>query len=64
MDLIILSADSMQKTRSQIEGGLNKIASVLGPPSWDPRNRGFTPGSKASFGSLTEKLSGMLRSCS
>ena len=46
---MILSADSMQMTRSQIEGGLNKIASVLGPPSWDSRNRGFTPGGKASF---------------
>ncbi|KAG5734631.1 putative phospholipid-transporting ATPase DNF1 [Termitomyces sp. T112] len=49
MDIMILSADSLEKTRSQIEGGLNKIASVLGPPSWDPRKRGFFPGAQASF---------------
>lgn len=46
---MILSADSMEQTRSQIEAGLNKIASVLGPPSWDPKKRGFTAGAKASF---------------
>ncbi|KAG6829409.1 hypothetical protein H0H92_004611 [Tricholoma furcatifolium] len=49
MDIMILSADSMEQARAQIEGGLNKIASVLGPPSWDPRKRGFFPGAKASF---------------
>ncbi|KAJ7256227.1 hypothetical protein B0H12DRAFT_1112856 [Mycena haematopus] len=49
MDLMILSADSQQQARSQIEAGLNKIASVLGPPSWDPRKRGFVPGAQASF---------------
>ncbi|TFK61578.1 phospholipid-translocating P-type ATPase [Pluteus cervinus] len=49
MDLMILSADSPEKTRAQIEAGLNKIASVLGPPSWDPKNRGFLPNAKASF---------------
>ncbi|KAG6819892.1 hypothetical protein H0H93_007670 [Arthromyces matolae] len=49
MDIMILSADSMEKTRAQIEGGLNKIASVLGPPAWDSKNRGFFPGAKASF---------------
>ncbi|KAK0451302.1 uncharacterized protein EV420DRAFT_1560180 [Desarmillaria tabescens] len=49
MDLMILSADSYEQARSQIEAGLNKIASVLGPPSFDPRKRGFFPGSKASF---------------
>ncbi|KAG6909762.1 hypothetical protein DXG01_015478 [Tephrocybe rancida] len=49
MDIMILSADSMEKTRAQIEGGLNKIASILGPPTWDPRKRGFFPGAKASF---------------
>ncbi|RDB16619.1 Phospholipid-transporting ATPase DNF1 [Hypsizygus marmoreus] len=49
MDLMILSADSVEQTRAQIEGGLNKIASVLGPPSWDQRKRGFMPGAKASF---------------
>ncbi|KAG6839959.1 hypothetical protein C0991_010024 [Blastosporella zonata] len=49
MDIMILSADSMEKTRAQIEGGLNKIASVFGPPTWDTRKRGFFPGAKASF---------------
>ena len=46
---MILSADSMEQARSQIEAGLNKIASVLGPPSWDVRQRGFVPGARASF---------------
>ncbi|KAL0959026.1 hypothetical protein HGRIS_014334 [Hohenbuehelia grisea] len=49
MDVMILSADSAESARSQIEAGLNKIASVLGPPSWDPKKRGFMPGAKASF---------------
>jgi phospholipid-translocating ATPase len=49
MDLMILSADSLEQTRAQIEAGLNKIASVLGPPSWDPKKRGFVPGAQASF---------------
>ncbi|KAK0471166.1 phospholipid-transporting ATPase 1 [Armillaria novae-zelandiae] len=49
MDLMILSADSYEQARSQIEAGLNKIASILGPPSFDPRKRGFLPGSRASF---------------
>ena len=37
MDIMILSATSVQSTQLQIEAGLNKIASVLGPPSWDAR---------------------------
>ncbi|KAJ7621473.1 phospholipid-transporting ATPase 1 [Roridomyces roridus] len=49
MDLMILSADSQQQARAQIEAGLNKIASVLGPPSWDPRKRGFVPGAQRAF---------------
>ncbi|KAG5636603.1 hypothetical protein H0H81_007428 [Sphagnurus paluster] len=49
MDIMILSAESMEQTRAQIEGGLNKIASVMGPPSWEPRKRGFVPGQQASF---------------
>ncbi|KAJ2916179.1 hypothetical protein MD484_g4258, partial [Candolleomyces efflorescens] len=49
MDLMILSADSHEQTRSQIEAGLNKIASVLGPPTLDPKKRGFVPGLQASF---------------
>ncbi|KAH7868232.1 phospholipid-transporting ATPase 1 [Lentinula edodes] len=49
MDVMIISADSPQDARAQIEAGLNKIASVLGPPSWDIRKRGFVPGARASF---------------
>ncbi|KAJ7444617.1 phospholipid-transporting ATPase 1 [Mycena galericulata] len=49
MDLMILSADSQQEARAQIEAGLNKIASVFGPPSWDPRKRGFVPGAQRAF---------------
>lgn len=33
MEVMILSADSPDAARMQIEGGLNKIASVLGPPT-------------------------------
>ncbi|KAG8918881.1 hypothetical protein FRC01_001607 [Tulasnella sp. 417] len=35
MEVMILSADSQDAARMQIEGGLNKIASVLGPPTRD-----------------------------
>ncbi|THH16206.1 hypothetical protein EW146_g4397 [Bondarzewia mesenterica] len=49
MDIMILSADTVDGARAQIEAGLNKIASVLGPPSWHPRQRGFSPNAKASF---------------
>ena len=49
MDLMILSANTPEQTRAQIEAGLNKIASILGPPSWDIRKRGFVPGAQASF---------------
>ena len=49
MEIMIISADSLQSTRLQIEGGLNKIASVLGPPSLDPNRRGFVPGAQAAF---------------
>ncbi|KAI0320024.1 phospholipid-translocating P-type ATPase [Amylostereum chailletii] len=49
MEVMILSAESLDAARVQIEGGLNKIASILGPPSWDPRKRGFLPNAKASF---------------
>ncbi|KAH6879592.1 phospholipid-transporting ATPase 1 [Coprinopsis sp. MPI-PUGE-AT-0042] len=49
MDLMIISAESLEQTRSQIEAGLNKIASVLGPPTTNPRKRGFVPGKQASF---------------
>ena len=46
---MILSASTLEQTRAQIEAGLNKIASILGPPSWDIRKRGFVPGAQASF---------------
>jgi len=49
MDLMILSAGTLEQTRAQIEAGLNKIASVLGPPRWDAQHRGFVPGAQASF---------------
>ncbi|KAH9476290.1 Putative phospholipid-transporting ATPase C24B11.12c [Psilocybe cubensis] len=49
MDLMILSAATLEQTRAQLEAGLNKIASVLGPPTWDLRRRGFVPGAQASF---------------
>lgn len=37
MEIMILSADSAESARLQIEGGLNKIASILGLPTWDGR---------------------------
>ncbi|RDX49470.1 phospholipid-transporting ATPase 1 [Lentinus brumalis] len=49
MEIMILSADTHEAARLQIEGGLNKIASVLGPPSMDRNRRGFVPGAQAAF---------------
>ena len=54
MEVMIISADSLDKARSQIEAGLNKIASVLGPPpvgTKKPKDseRGFMVGAQASF---------------
>ncbi|KAI0037154.1 phospholipid-translocating P-type ATPase [Vararia minispora EC-137] len=49
MEVMILSADSLEAARTQIEGGLNKMASLLGPPSWKTQDRGFFPNAKASF---------------
>jgi phospholipid-translocating ATPase len=46
---MIIQADSLDNARSRIEAGCNKIASVLGAPSWDPKNRGFVPGAQAAF---------------
>ena len=46
---MIIQADSLDGTQTKIEAGCNKIASVLGPPSLDPRNRGFVPGAQAAF---------------
>ncbi|KAI0643994.1 phospholipid-translocating P-type ATPase [Trametes meyenii] len=49
MEIMILSADSHEAARLQIEGGLNKIASILGPPSVNQKQRGFVPGAQAAF---------------
>lgn len=49
MEVMILSADTAESTRLQIEGGINKIASILGPPSFDTQQRGFIPGAQAAF---------------
>ncbi|KAI5117600.1 hypothetical protein M0805_006713 [Coniferiporia weirii] len=49
MDVMILSATSVEEARSKIEAGLNKIGSVLGPPKWTSESRGFIPGAQASF---------------
>ena len=49
MEIMILSADNLDAARLQIEGGVNKIASVLGTPTVDPRKRGFVPGAQAAF---------------
>ncbi|KAI0289421.1 hypothetical protein B0F90DRAFT_1812527 [Multifurca ochricompacta] len=49
MEIMILSADTIDGARVQIEAGLNKIASVLGPPSRDPSKRHFSSDVKASF---------------
>ncbi|KAF9033703.1 phospholipid-translocating P-type ATPase [Hymenopellis radicata] len=49
MELMIISAETFEDARGQIEAGLNKIASVLGPPSFDPKKRGFFPGAQAAF---------------
>ena len=49
MEIMILSADTVDGARVQIEAALNKIASILGPPSWDPNKRGFSSNGTASF---------------
>ncbi len=49
MDIMIIQADNAEGTRAQLEAGVNKIASVLGPPSLDPKKRGFIPGAQAAF---------------
>ena len=46
---MIIQADSLDGARLKIEAGCNKIASILGPPSLDPRARGFIPGAQAAF---------------
>lgn len=49
MDVMIFSATSREETRSKIEAGLSKLASVIGPPKWDSKSRGFIPGAQTSF---------------
>ncbi|KAI0794941.1 phospholipid-translocating P-type ATPase [Abortiporus biennis] len=50
MEIMILSADNLHAARLQIEGGLNKIASILGPPPMGANfKRGFVPGAQAAF---------------
>lgn len=39
MEVMIISADSEQGARAQIEAGLNKIASVLGPPNVNKKQK-------------------------
>ncbi|KAG9123661.1 hypothetical protein FRC07_014357 [Ceratobasidium sp. 392] len=45
MEVMIISATSADGARSQIEAGLNKIASVLGPPAVNGAARVEVPGS-------------------
>lgn len=49
MEIMILSSDSPEGTLAQIEAGLNKIASILGPPTSKTMERGFISGAKVSF---------------
>lgn len=49
MEVMILSADTPEGTLAQIEAGLNKIASILGPPTSKTLERGFVIGAKVSF---------------
>ena len=43
---MILSADSAETARIQIEGGINKIASILGPPTRRESTGGAIPSRK------------------
>ncbi len=49
MEIMILSADNLAEAQLQIEGGLNKMASVLGPYRWEKQERGFIPGAQQAF---------------
>ncbi|EKM52958.1 uncharacterized protein PHACADRAFT_259127 [Phanerochaete carnosa HHB-10118-sp] len=49
MEVMILSADTPESTQLQIEAGINKINSILGPPILDPSRRGFVPGAQQAF---------------
>ncbi|WWC62655.1 uncharacterized protein I303_105252 [Kwoniella dejecticola CBS 10117] len=49
MEVMIISADSADGARAQIEAGLNKIASVIGPPPTTPASgKIFNPGMNSS----------------
>ncbi|KAJ8595466.1 HAD-like protein [Rhizopogon salebrosus TDB-379] len=52
--LWILTGDKVQ-TAIDIEAGLNKIASILGPPTSKTAERGFVPGAKASFAVVIDR---------
>lgn len=43
MEIMILSADTPEAARAQIEAGLNKIASIIGPPVFDSHGRPRAP---------------------
>ena len=47
MEVMIISADSEQGARAQIEAGLNKVASMLGPPVVNKRRSMMEMGSPA-----------------
>jgi phospholipid-translocating ATPase len=49
MEIMIIQAVTLEETRSKIEAGLNRLASVLGPPKFNPKERGFVPGAQAAF---------------
>ena len=50
MEIMILSADNKERARSLIEGGLNKISSIIGAPIVNKdATRGFIPGAQKSF---------------
>ncbi|KAH9837972.1 phospholipid-translocating P-type ATPase [Rhodofomes roseus] len=48
MEIMILSAEDAAAAHTQIEAGINKIASMLGPPSVK-QERGFVAGAQAAF---------------
>ncbi|WVF68924.1 hypothetical protein IAT40_003698 [Kwoniella sp. CBS 6097] len=48
MEVMIISADSKEGARAQIEAGLNKIASVIGPPPTTSGGKIINPGMNAS----------------
>ncbi|KZT71083.1 phospholipid-translocating P-type ATPase [Daedalea quercina L-15889] len=49
MEIMIISAEEAAAVQTQIEAGINKIASMHGPPSVGKEQRGFVVGARASF---------------